>query len=535
MSTVNPTDKVLVNRAGVDYSKSADSLMADILDTDHLLVNRGGVDYKCTGADFKDAMKPPATIDKPIILAPADDAGITDPSTAVDPSGFVLTASAFSSTPAGALTQTAASWEVAAYADTTFTSPVAQVLSSTTDLTSWTVTPELAGDTQYRCRVKYISGTTESAWSDGSTFKTQAKGGFDEAAAPGDLYIVEMAADAQSATWKQVVSPVKMINATVTYNSHAASAVGVDNKLYFIADMQVGSPSAVATPISNIKAVIPSIPANSNASGFNTFGAYRHPDDTVEAIGTGAGACPTTGKVTNVSNAGTICSGIYVFTDTDGVWFTSYYNSHDLTELNAGYNAWVKLPFIHNDIIAACSATGADSNYKVGSLIYLRSNGELYCVGDHSNKTGARLDMGLPSGGTFAVPVRVTTNGANSAQFKALSPFGLCWSISSGIAAIDSNDTLWVGYSKYNAPKQTDADADRDFAIVAGYKVQSTPLKNHGNHPPVSCISPGLDGKVYSGIDTRYDIGAPKAAGGFGAITRAFEGYFNYFPVVLPD
>ena len=55
MSTVNPTDKVLVNRAGIDHSTPA--AMSTVKDTDLLLINRAGVDYKCTFADWKNSQK----------------------------------------------------------------------------------------------------------------------------------------------------------------------------------------------------------------------------------------------------------------------------------------------------------------------------------------------------------------------------------------------------------------------------------------------------------------------------------------------
>ena len=58
MSTVNPTDKVLVNRAGIDHSAPSD--MITVQDTDLLLTNRTGADYKCTFADWKNSQsKPP--------------------------------------------------------------------------------------------------------------------------------------------------------------------------------------------------------------------------------------------------------------------------------------------------------------------------------------------------------------------------------------------------------------------------------------------------------------------------------------------
>jgi hypothetical protein len=55
MSTVKPTDKVLVNRAGIDHSTPAD--MSTVKDTDLLLINRAGVDYNCTFADWKNSQK----------------------------------------------------------------------------------------------------------------------------------------------------------------------------------------------------------------------------------------------------------------------------------------------------------------------------------------------------------------------------------------------------------------------------------------------------------------------------------------------
>jgi hypothetical protein len=51
MSTLQPTDKVLVNRAGTPYSTSSD--MSTIQDTDMIVVNRGGTSYKCTAADWR--------------------------------------------------------------------------------------------------------------------------------------------------------------------------------------------------------------------------------------------------------------------------------------------------------------------------------------------------------------------------------------------------------------------------------------------------------------------------------------------------
>ena len=57
MSTVLPTDTVLVQRDGVLYHASSD--MSTLQDTDVLLINRGGTDYHCSFADWKASQIPP--------------------------------------------------------------------------------------------------------------------------------------------------------------------------------------------------------------------------------------------------------------------------------------------------------------------------------------------------------------------------------------------------------------------------------------------------------------------------------------------
>ena len=75
--TVNDTDKFLVNRSGSSYHLEAQNLMAELQDDDLMLVNRSGKSYKATGAEIKESLKPPATVIKPQIIAPADGAGGT--------------------------------------------------------------------------------------------------------------------------------------------------------------------------------------------------------------------------------------------------------------------------------------------------------------------------------------------------------------------------------------------------------------------------------------------------------------------------
>ena len=97
MADLLPTDVLLVNRAGVDYSVPQSDVMADVLDTDLLLVNRAGVDYNASYADVKKGFGP-----EKIKPAPADwttGAAVTGGTgTQVDP--FIITAGI--ATPAGA-------------------------------------------------------------------------------------------------------------------------------------------------------------------------------------------------------------------------------------------------------------------------------------------------------------------------------------------------------------------------------------------------------------------------------------------------
>ncbi len=148
---------------------------------------------------------------------------------APDVDGLTLYSSAFGSTPAGSLGQTGASWQVAAYDDINFASPIAQELDSTTDLTQWPVIPELAAETQYRCRVRHISGDQESEWSDPSTFKTDSK--TTDTLPESDLALWE-GSDKTDTTAINIPGGVKLINAASNYSDQVG--YGVNNHIYRI-------------------------------------------------------------------------------------------------------------------------------------------------------------------------------------------------------------------------------------------------------------------------------------------------------------
>jgi len=102
MSTVLPTDVLLVNRAGVDYRVAKSAVMATVQDSDLLLVNRAGVDYKATFADVKKGFGPQLANPKPgdVSATPAFAGGT---GTQADP--FIITPSTVSA--AGGTAQSA--------------------------------------------------------------------------------------------------------------------------------------------------------------------------------------------------------------------------------------------------------------------------------------------------------------------------------------------------------------------------------------------------------------------------------------------
>jgi hypothetical protein len=102
MSTIQPTDVLLVNRAGVDYRVAKSAVMSTVQDSDLLLVNRAGVDYKATFADVKKGFGPQLANPKPgdVSATPAFAGGT---GTQADP--FIITPSTVSA--AGGTAQSA--------------------------------------------------------------------------------------------------------------------------------------------------------------------------------------------------------------------------------------------------------------------------------------------------------------------------------------------------------------------------------------------------------------------------------------------
>lgn len=75
MSTVLPTDLVLINRNGTDYQTFAD--MSTVQDDDFILVNRNNVDYKCTFEDLKKSKVDPLSELTPTTIVGIAEVGAT--------------------------------------------------------------------------------------------------------------------------------------------------------------------------------------------------------------------------------------------------------------------------------------------------------------------------------------------------------------------------------------------------------------------------------------------------------------------------
>ena len=174
--TVNDTDKFLVNRSGSSYHLEAQNLMAELQDDDLMLVNRAGKSYKATGAEIKDSLGPEASIVKPTILAPKQNAGIDDDNGPdADELEFV------GSIPAGTDINTwgDAHWEVS---ENNFGSTMVDTKAITVPTSIQSLLPAdrtniaLEPETIYQARLKYTSTdpALESAYSDVVTFKTGA-------------------------------------------------------------------------------------------------------------------------------------------------------------------------------------------------------------------------------------------------------------------------------------------------------------------------------------------------------------------------
>jgi hypothetical protein len=490
MSTVQPTDKVLVQRGTTLHSTPSD--MSTVQDADLLLINRGGTDYKCTFADWKASQ---VSVNKPSLLTPAD--GATDVGETP-----TFTSSAFSGT---GVTHASSDWQVTLKADTGFASPVVQSMADTAHLLSWDGGP-LQPNTDYIVRVRHNGGGKSSAWSDAVAFKTQA--GFTPVMAPGQVYYIESGTNVLVPT----TSPVKFINiANGTYSGGGGIAVGADGKVYtcpqngatWTATAWTDAISVVGTTEDARVATL----AGFGYLGTNGIGHYQ--DITV--------LISSTQKLSRIGGFGTYNQCVWGVGVDGKVYVTGTTGRNVLG--TRWTNAWAELPLpapldgAKVKSIASC----AGGNYDVSGLLILLENGDLYIYGVGAGATApgltasstpTRILQGVKSvacaGGTYSGSQGVSalledgsvywssdSRGISWAQFF---PPGSCRSaIFGGYAAYNEAYVLKSDGFIYQAPRTSSTFAKLDYTT---HSVPQTKLTTLGS----TALSFAFDSNKRAGI-----------------------------------
>jgi hypothetical protein len=419
MSTVQSTDKVLVQRAATLHSAPAD--MSTVQDTDLLLINRAGVDYKCSFADWKASQ---AGINKPSITSPA--AGAVDLGETP-----TFTSSAFSGT---GTTHVSSDWQVTLKTDTTFAAPVVQSMVDTTNKTSWDGGP-LSTNTDYIVRVRYHgAGAVVSPWSDAVGFKT--KSAFVIAVPAGDVHDSKNGAALGTA----ITSPVKLIN-LATANA-SLYGVGTDGKVYSHNIVGTGAMTHVAKiKETNVVQVAVSYDSSRNGEGSVVLcsdgsvvgydmASARHPlsgGPFIRVCGSGA--------VNNTLVAIAADGGVYVFPASAYTADVNFGSEHFPP------NAWAKTAVALPGGRTVKSVVGlSGGNYEAAIIGLLASDGTLWAAGA---KAAATSDVigGVLKTGTNAAPVQL----AVGTTFQKINNIGACFADMAAICAQTTAGELWYG------------------------------------------------------------------------------------------
>jgi hypothetical protein len=411
MSTVQPTDKVLVQRATTLHSAPAD--MSTVQDTDLLLINRAGVDYKCTFADWKASQ---VSVNKPALLTPAD--GATDVGETP-----TFTSSAFSAT--GSVTHASSDWQVTLKTDTAFASPVVQSMADTAHLLSWDGGP-LQANTDYIARVRHNgSGGLQSPWSDAVGFKTKAA--FVPVMKPGHGYRIAL----NTGILQQCSAPVKLVNiASGVYRDGGAVAAGVDGKMYVC-------PQARTTFTAYAPAAGASVVAVVAITDFivNTGGCGWLQSDGIAVYRTSAGVNhASTEKMSAIGSFGAYNRLMWGI----GVDGKAYFSGDDSYAcMGAATSGWKEIPITRpsGESIKQIAAYGSKTNYNSDALLVLTQSGKLYA---YSSSPPIDLAPGLPAaiGPTLVEP---------GVTFKEIATAGGCYTSIQGISALaDNGDVYWA-------------------------------------------------------------------------------------------
>lgn len=410
MSSVLPTDKVLVQRAASLHSAPAD--MSTVHDTDLLLINRAGVDYKCSFADWKASQ---ASINKPSITTPA--AGAVDLGETP-----TFTSSAFSGT---GTTHASSDWQVTLKTDTAFASPVVQSMADTAHLLSWDGGP-LQPNTDYIARVRHNGGSLQSPWSDAVGFKTKAA--FIPTATPGHLYKFTGPTTPPTA----ITVPVLVQNVAASYQDPPSTyfAVGIDGKLY--------------SGNANTNTMALADPKYSDGSPIADFWIGYNGDQcwvTLYAdgsISTGYGQThvkPGGAPVKSLMKIGGVTRMVLI-EGGDG----KLYVVGAATQRVGNYT----LPNtqIHEIVFGTVGGAkmtkiaGVWGSYDAKSILLLGSDKKLYYVGDSK-------DVAFPAGGTNAAPVKLT-GAPNLKDWHDISTLGTTYSTEWSVTGLTTDGELWA-------------------------------------------------------------------------------------------
>ena len=309
---------------------------------------------------------------------------------APDPDGVNFIGTNFVGTEA-TMTHASSDWQVAEFADTTYSSPTSEVTDDPAGSPppSWT-SGELKSDTKYRSRVRYKSTNgVVSEWSDDRTFET-SKGEQTIQARPGVIYQVNKDNFAVTTPYPGAYTSALSINCIERYGSGTQPLlqVTVDGQLY---------QSGLLVVRSEIDGKCVSI-----CAGYNTGALVLLNDGKVYYIDTNN---VILGAITNKSRDAK-CINVLGFGNSSQQFAAVYedghiiiFNGSDGAIINEGNWGPSNTP-----VAMGCYSGTA---YEADHVLVLTDDGKLYKTAVQATLSGSRLCPGLTREGTFASPVEL--------------------------------------------------------------------------------------------------------------------------------
>lgn len=510
MSTIDPTDLTVINRAGVDYRTPV--TMSTVQDTDLLLVNRGGVDYKCTFADWKAAYVPPASINKPSITSPADGAtGLGETPT--------FTSSAFSGT---GITHGSSDWQVTLATDTAFASPVVQSMTDTTNLVSWQGGP-LQPDTDYIVRVRHNGGGMSSPWSDVVAFKTKAV--FVPVATPGWFYRYTSEADVPT----QISTPAKVVNMTSSDSYDKLYTVGVDGRIY---SGTVSATSLSADPVFNVHGPYAQIWAAYSGGRYRICGLLADGRVVVgsSTVLDGVFSAPGGEAIKSFSPIGGV-GNLLIMLGASGDVYGLGIPGHKVGTHTLTTEATIELISITMPagvkIKSVCGITG---DYDAQMIAILGDNKKLYFSGSYP--TVSKGELGFPNTGTNANPVDAGPS-INNKDWAEIGVGSSCYQAENCFSALTTSGDLYAASANGNL----NLGGAHSFQLI-GSGFRSTIVGAYGYK---SWFALKNDGKIYGATSSTAPVAAnlgtivPGAWTSLGNMPGSCNHYNKPIYVIIPD